>query len=97
MMTIREAVKWGAKRLRDNNVDNADHDSFELLSAINGMTRTFYLVNGDSMLFLKYTENIESMVEIIYHQLKNILIKGLRMFRCSIFWEKHISMDMNSK
>ena len=30
MMTIREAVKWGAKRLRDNNVDNADHDSFEL-------------------------------------------------------------------
>lgn len=27
MMTIREAVKWGAKRLRDNNVDNADHDS----------------------------------------------------------------------
>ena len=49
-MTIREAVKWGAKRLRDNNVDNADHDSFELLSAINGMTRTFYLVNGDSML-----------------------------------------------
>ena len=21
MMTIREAVKWGAKRLRDNNVD----------------------------------------------------------------------------
>ena len=49
-MTIREAVKWGAKRLRDNNVDNADHDSFELLSAINGMTRTFYLVNGDIML-----------------------------------------------
>ena len=48
MMTIREAVKWGAKRLSDNNVDNADHDSFELLSAINGMTRTFYLVNGDS-------------------------------------------------
>ena len=86
MMTIREAVKWGAKRLRDNNVDNADHDSFELLSAINGMTRTFYLVNGDSMLseenFLLYEEYID---------------KRLRMFRCSIFWEKHISMDMNSK
>ena len=62
-MTIREAVKWGAKRLRDNNVDNADHDSFELLSAINGMTRTFYLVNGDSMLseenFLLYEEYID--------------------------------------
>lgn len=86
MMTIREAVKWGAKRLRDNNVDNADHDSFELLSAINGMTRTFYLVNGDSMLS---EENFCCM--------KSILIKGPRMFRCSIFWEKHISMDMNSK
>ena len=62
-MTIREAVKLGAKRLRDNNVDNADHDSFELLSAINGMTRTFYLVNGDSMLseenFLLYEEYID--------------------------------------
>ena len=62
-MTIREAVKWGAKRLRDNNVDNADHDSFELLSAINGKTRTFYLVNGDSMLseenFLLYEEYID--------------------------------------
>ena len=62
-MTIREAVKWGAKRLRDNNVDTADHDSFELLSAINGMTRTFYLVNGDSMLseenFLLYEEYID--------------------------------------
>ena len=85
MMTIREAVKLGAKRLRDNNVDNADHDSFELLSAINGMTRTFYLVNGDSML------------KRIFCCMKSILIKGLRMFRCSIFWEKHISMDMNSK
>jgi len=50
------------------------------------MTRTFYLVNGDSMLseenFLLYEEDG---------------IKGLRMFHYSIFWEKHISMDMNSK
>lgn len=63
MMTIREAVNWGAKRLKDNNVDNAEHDSFELLSAINGMTRTFYLVNGDSMLseenFLLFEEHID--------------------------------------
>ena len=41
MMTIREAVEWGAKRLRDNNVDNADHDSFELLSAINAYDKNF--------------------------------------------------------
>ena len=63
MMTIREAVNWGAKRLKDNDIDNAEHDSFELLSAINGMTRTFYLVNGDSMLseenFLLFEEHID--------------------------------------
>ena len=74
MMTIREAVKWGAKRLRDNNVDNADHDSFELLSAINGMTRTFYLVNGDSMLseenFLLYEEYIDKRAALVGEVIK---------------------------
>lgn len=48
MMTIRQAVNWGAEKLRDNNVDNAEYDSFELLSSINGMTRTFYFINGDN-------------------------------------------------
>ena len=25
MMTIRQAVNWGAEKLRDNNVDNAEY------------------------------------------------------------------------
>ena len=49
-MTIRQAVNWGAEKLRDNNVDNAEYDSFELLSSINGKTRTFYFINGDNEL-----------------------------------------------
>ena len=63
MMTIRQAVNWGTQMLKDNGIDNAEHDSFELLSAVNGMTRTFYLINGDSLLseenFLMFEEYIE--------------------------------------
>lgn len=77
MMTIREAVKWGAKRLRDNNVDNADHDSFELLSAINGMTRTFYLVNGDSMLS---EENF-----LLYVRLSDVYTQKMVWNPCKIY------------
>ena len=63
MMTIRQAVSWGSDKLKSHGVENAEHDSFELLSAINGMTRTFYLVNGDSFLseedFLLFEEYID--------------------------------------
>lgn len=63
MMTIREAVEWGSQKLEEHGVDNAKHDSYELLSAVNGMTRTFYLVNQDSMLseedFLSFEEYID--------------------------------------
>ena len=63
MMTIRQAVNWGTQMLKDNGIDNAEHDSFELLSTVNGMTRTFYLINGDSLLseenFLMFEEYIE--------------------------------------
>ncbi len=63
MMTIREAVEWGSHELEEHGVDNAKHDSYELLSAVNGMTRTFYLVNQDSMLseedFLSFEEYID--------------------------------------
>ena len=62
-MTIRQAVNWGTQMLKDRGIDNAEHDSFELLSAVNGMTRTFYLINGDSLLseenFLMFEEYIE--------------------------------------
>ncbi|MDY4742497.1 MAG: peptide chain release factor N(5)-glutamine methyltransferase [Lachnospira sp.] len=63
MMTIRQAVSWGSDKLKSHGVENAEHDSFELLSAVNGMTRTFYLVNGDSFLseedFLLFEEYID--------------------------------------
>lgn len=63
MMTIRQAVSWGSDKLKSHGVENAEHDSFELLSAVNGMTRTFYLVNGDSSLseedFLLFEEYID--------------------------------------
>ena len=63
MMTIRQAVSWGSDKLKSHGVENAKHDSFELLSAVNGMTRTFYLVNGDSFLseedFLLFEEYID--------------------------------------
>jgi len=47
-MTIKEAVSWGKNRLLEAGIDNADYDSFELMSAINGMTKTFYFINGNS-------------------------------------------------
>ncbi|MDD6334152.1 MAG: peptide chain release factor N(5)-glutamine methyltransferase [Clostridia bacterium] len=63
MMTIRQAASWGSDKLKSHGVENAEHDSFELLSAVNGMTRTFYLVNGDSSLseedFLLFEEYID--------------------------------------
>ena len=52
-MTIRQAVNWGAEKLRDNNVDNAEYDSFELLSSINGDNE---LSEKDFSLFKEYIE-----------------------------------------
>ena len=78
MMTIRQAVKWGAEKLRDNNVDNAEYDSFELLSSINGMTRTFYFINGDNELsekdFSLFKEYIEKRAS--HKPLQHILGKA---------------------
>lgn len=78
MMTIRQAVNWGAEKLRDNNVDNAEYDSFELLSSINGMTRTFYFINGDNELsekdFSLFKEYIEKRAS--HKPLQHILGKA---------------------
>lgn len=78
MMTIRQAVNWGAEKLRDNNVDNAEYDSFELLSSINGMTRTFYFINGDNKLsekdFSLFKEYIEKRAS--HKPLQHILGKA---------------------
>ena len=78
MMTIIQAVNWGAEKLRDNNVDNAEYDSFELLSSINGMTRTFYFINGDNELsekdFSLFKEYIEKRAS--HKPLQHILGKA---------------------
>lgn len=37
-LTISGAVREGAKRLKQCGIENADYDSYALLSEINGMT-----------------------------------------------------------
>mgnify|MGYP002228302748 CR=1 FL=1 len=38
------------KRLKQCGIENADYDSYALLSEINGMDRTYYLMNGSKLL-----------------------------------------------
>lgn len=49
-LTISEAVKKGALKLKQCGIENADYDSFALLSEINGMDKTYYLLNGEKEL-----------------------------------------------
>lgn len=49
-LTISDAVREGAKRLKQCGIENADYDSYALLSEINGMDRTYYLMNGSKLL-----------------------------------------------
>lgn len=48
--TIAEAVRAGTAFLQNNNIDNADYDSFALLSHITGISRTDYFVKGNTPL-----------------------------------------------
>ncbi|MDO5401961.1 MAG: peptide chain release factor N(5)-glutamine methyltransferase [Eubacteriales bacterium] len=48
--TIGEAVRAGTTFLQNNNIDNADYDSFALLSHITGISRTDYFTKGDMAL-----------------------------------------------
>lgn len=62
-MTITEAVKEGAARLKECNVDNAEYDSFALLADIIDIDRTYYLVYGkkelDDMSYKVFCEYIK--------------------------------------
>lgn len=49
-MTISQAVRTGALRLRSGGIENAEYDSFALLAQLNGMDRTFYFMHGDEIL-----------------------------------------------
>lgn len=44
---LSKAVHEGAQRLRESGIDHADFDSFALMSAVNGMDRTYYLLHGN--------------------------------------------------
>jgi release factor glutamine methyltransferase len=61
--TLSEAVRDGAKRLAGHGVENAAFDSFALMSELNGMDRTYYLVHGNEAvtdgLYEKFNEYIE--------------------------------------
>lgn len=48
--SVAEAVKAGAAFLQKNKIENADYDSFALLSDLNGMSRTDYYLKGSEVL-----------------------------------------------
>lgn len=56
LVTIRSAVHMGAELLRSHNIDNADYDSFALLSDINGMDRTYYFIHGNDPVSLEHMQ-----------------------------------------
>lgn len=62
-MTIKDAVKWGKEELEKANIENAEYDSFELLSAINGMTKTFYYINGNALISEEVKQQFEESIE----------------------------------
>lgn len=62
-MTIKDAVKWGKEELEKANIENAEYDSFELLSAINGMTKTFYFINGNALISEEVKQQFEESIE----------------------------------
>lgn len=45
-LTLAGVVRSAAAHLAECGVENAEYDSFALMSAVNGMDRTYYLVHG---------------------------------------------------
>ena len=68
-MTIREAYNWGKQFLKENNIDNYEGDSFELLSNIKGMDKTYYFLHGNDVfsdsLLERYENDIKRRAEHI--------------------------------
>ena len=62
-MTIAEAVRIGAAKLKEYNIDNAEHDSFEMLSDIMNINRTYYLVHGKDELETVVYDRFMSYIE----------------------------------
>lgn len=63
LYTIKEAVNYGASLLKESGIENAEYDSFALLSEILKIDRTFYLIHGNTMVksddFLSFEKYIE--------------------------------------
>lgn len=68
-MTITKAVREGARLLGECNIDNADYDSFAILSDIMNFDRTFYLVHADEEVDEQiYSEFIEKIKRRCLHE-----------------------------
>lgn len=63
MISVVEAVKTGAGKLKDCGIDNPEYDSFALLSEITGITRTDYLVRGNHEVAPQHYEAFMEFIE----------------------------------
>ncbi len=84
MITISQAIRDAAIRMKESGVDNAEYDSFAMLSDITGISRTDYLVRGDCILetkdFLQFTEYVDRRCK--REPLQHILGKAYFYGRC---------------
>ncbi len=63
MISIIDAVKDGARKLKVSGVESPDYDSFELLSDIMGISRTDYLIRGKEPVPEDLYQMYESAIE----------------------------------
>jgi release factor glutamine methyltransferase len=61
--TLSELVRSGTERLAQCGVENAAYDSFELMSAVNGMDRTYYLMHGNEPVADKDCDKFEMYIK----------------------------------
>lgn len=47
VVTLASAVREGTALLKNHQIENADYDSFAIMSEINGMDRTYYYLHAD--------------------------------------------------
>ncbi len=77
-ITLAGAIRKGMALLKENGIENADIDSFELMAGINGMDRTYYFMHGQDILeqsvYERFLENIRKRARHI--PLQHILGKA---------------------
>lgn len=80
--TYKDAVRYGARVLKQADIDNPDYDALELFLYVTGIDRTTYLINA--------TDEIDN--EALRKYL-GYIIKDHIIFRFSILWDTHIFME----